>query len=143
MLPSSYTEFPCVVVHFCSPFCFTDSSRSASISHCFEYTGFRTWFLFYFFLALLGLCGCSCFPLVVVSSSCSPGAVRRPLIVGAPLVLEHGLQGERASEAAAHGLSSCGFQAVEHRLNSCCAWAQLIHSMWGLPGPRTEPVSPA
>ena len=83
-----------MVVHFCSPFCFTDSSRSASIPHCFEYTGFRIWFLFYLFLVLLGLCGCSCFSLVVVSSSYSLVALQKPLIVVASLLSEHGLQGE-------------------------------------------------
>ena len=32
---------------------------------------------------------------------------------------------------------------LEHRLNSCGAGAQLLHSMWHLPGSRVEPVSPA
>ena len=29
----------------------------------------------------------------------------------------------RTSVVVAHGLSSCGSQALEHRLNSCGAWA--------------------
>ena len=33
--------------------------------------------------------------------------------------------------------------APKHRLNSCGAQAYLLHSMWGLPGPGIEPVSPA
>ena len=41
------------------------------------------------------------------------------------------------------GFSSCGSQAPEHRLNSCGAWAQLLHSMWNLSGPEFEPMSPA
>ena len=43
------------------------------------------------------------------------------------------------------GFSSCGSQALERRLSSCGARAQLLHSMWDLPGPtvsRLEPVSP-
>ena len=41
------------------------------------------------------------------------------------------------------GLSSCGSQALEHRLRSCDARAQLPHGMWDLPGPGLEPVFPA
>ena len=41
------------------------------------------------------------------------------------------------------GLRSCSSQALEHRLNSCGAWAFLPHSMWDFPGPGTKPVSPA
>ena len=48
--------------------------------------------------------------------------------------MEHGLQ--------ARGLSSCGLWALEHRLSSCGAQAQLLHGMWDLPGPGFEPVSP-
>ena len=40
--------------------------------------------------------------------------------------------------------SSCGsMRALEHRLSSCGTRAQLLHSMWDLPGPGLEPVSPA
>ena len=41
----------------------------------------------------------------------------------------------------AHGLRSCGSQALEHSLSSCGAWALLPHSMWDLPRPGIEPVS--
>ena len=51
------------------------------------------------------------------------------------LVAEHGLQ--------AHGLSSCGSRALERRLSSCGARAQLLRGMWDLPRPGLEPVSPA
>ena len=51
--------------------------------------------------------------------------------------------GTRATVVVAHGLSSCGSQALEHRLSSCGARAQLLRGMWDLPGPRLEPVSPA
>ena len=39
------------------------------------------------------------------------------------------------------GFSSCGLWTLQHRFNSCGTWAQLPHSMWGLPGLWMEPVS--
>ena len=51
--------------------------------------------------------------------------------------------GTQASVAVARGLSSCGLCALERRLSSCDAWAELLHGMWHLPGPGLEPVSPA
>ena len=41
------------------------------------------------------------------------------------------------------GFRSCGSWAVECRLSSCGAQAQLLHSMWDLPRPGLEPMSPA
>ena len=41
------------------------------------------------------------------------------------------------------GLSSCGSWALEHRLSSCGAPAQLPHGIWDLPAPGIEPVYPA
>ena len=41
------------------------------------------------------------------------------------------------------GFSSCGSQALEHRLSSCDAQASLLCSMWYLPRPGLEPMSPA
>ena len=49
--------------------------------------------------------------------------VCRFLIVVDSLVAEHRLKGEGASGVVACGLSSCGFGALEHRLNSCGTWA--------------------
>ena len=51
--------------------------------------------------------------------------------------------GAQASIVLAHGLSSCGSQALEFRLSSCGARAYLLYGMWDLPGPRLEPISPA
>ena len=51
--------------------------------------------------------------------------------------------GAWAPVVVAHGLSSCGSRALEHRLSSCGARAQLLRSMWDLPRPGLEPVSPA
>ena len=50
--------------------------------------------------------------------------------------------GAWASVVVARGLSSCGSRALEHRLSSCDAWAYLLLSMWDLPGPGLEPMSP-
>ena len=41
------------------------------------------------------------------------------------------------------GLSSYGSQPLEHRLNNCGIWAQLLCGMWNLPGSGIEPMSPA
>ena len=51
--------------------------------------------------------------------------------------------GTQASVVVARRLSSCGSQALECRLSSCGARAQLLSSMWDLPGPGLEPASPA
>ena len=51
--------------------------------------------------------------------------------------------GSQASVVVAHGLSSCDSRALEHRLNNCGSWALLLCSMWNLPGPGIEPMSPA
>ena len=87
-------------------------------------------FIFYFFykfiylfLAVLGLRFCARH-----FSSCGERgplfiAVRRPPTIAASLVAEHRLQ--------------------TRRLSSCGSWAQLLRSMWDLPRPGLEPVSPA
>ena len=49
--------------------------------------------------------------------------------------------GTQASVVVACGLSSCGLRALELRLSSCGARAQLLRGMWDLPGPGLEPVS--
>ena len=49
--------------------------------------------------------------------------------------------GMRASVVVARGLSSCGLRALELRISSCGAWAQLLRGMWDLPRPGLEPVS--
>ena len=41
----------------------------------------------------------------------------------------------------APGLSSCGSQALEHRLSSCGTRAELFHGMWDLPGSGIDPMS--
>ena len=48
-----------------------------------------------------------------------------------------------ASVVVAHGLSSCGSQAVERRLSSCGTRALLLCGMWDLPRPGLDPASSA
>ena len=79
-------------------------------------------------------------------SSCSKWgllfvAVRKLLIAAASFVAEHRALGTRASVIVAHRLSSCGSQAVE--CSSCGTRALLLRSMWDLPGPGLESMSPA
>ena len=69
-------------------------------------------------------------------------AVRGILIVVASHCGARAL-GSWASVVAVRGLSSCGSWALEHRLSSCDARAQLLRGMWDLPGPGIKPVSPA
>ena len=51
------------------------------------------------------------------------------------------------SLVAVHGLlvvvASLVADVPKHRLSSCGTGAQLLHSMWDLPRPKIEPVSPA
>ena len=49
-----------------------------------------------------------------------------------PSVAEYGLQGARASGAAAQRLSKCGSQVPGRRLNSCGTQAEWLRGMWGL-----------
>ena len=41
------------------------------------------------------------------------------------------------------GFSSCGSWGLQHRLNSCDTWVEVLLSPWGLSGSGIEPVSPA
>ena len=89
----------------------------------FVFLFFKFVYLVILFLAVLGLRFCA-----RAFSSCSERGplfitVCGPLTIVASLVAEHGLQSRR--------LSSCG------------ARAQLLRSMWDLPKPGLEPVSPA
>ena len=84
---------------------------------------FLNLFIYLFIFAVLGLRFCA-----RAFSSCGERgplliAVRGPLTVAASLVAEHRLQ--------------------TRRLTSCGSRAQLLRSMWDLPRPGLEPVSPA
>ena len=116
---------------------------------------------------MLGLCCCSGSSLVVASGGYSLAMVHRLLIAVASLVAEHRLWGTQTSGLAAHGLNSCGFQALEHGLNSygfqalehglnsygfqalehglnsCGAWTLMLCRMWDLLRLGIKPKSPA
>ena len=89
----------------------------------------------YLFLVTLGFRCCA-----RAFSSCGQRGLLFVVVCGllialASFVAEHGLQVRR--------LSSCGSWALECRLSSCGALAQLLRGMWSLPGPGHELVSPA
>ena len=89
-------------------------SKELLVSMIFFISVFRFCFLktkkifFNLFLAVLGLHCCSGFSLVVASG-------RYSLVAVASLAVKHGLQVGQVSGVAAHGLCSCGSQALEHR----------------------------
>ena len=60
----------------------------------------------------------------------------------ASLSVEHQLWGAWAAGVAARGLSGCSPQALDRRLSSRATRAQPLCSLWALPGPGIEPVSP-
>ena len=81
---------------------------------------FNLFILFILFLAALGLCCCA----------------------RAFLQLRQAWATLCCSSRASHcgGFSCCGARALEPRLSSCGARAQLLHGMWDLPGLGLEPV---
>ena len=83
------------------------------------------------------------FSLVALSRGYSLVAVLRLVIVVASLVVKHRLWGTPAPVVVTCGLSSCGFQALEPRLDSCGSWAYLLQGTWDLPRSGVEPLSPA
>ena len=75
-------------------------------------------------LTVLGLHCCADFSLVAASKGSSPVMAQRLLTAAASLVAEPRSYGARASVAAACELSSsCGSQALDHRLSSSGAQA--------------------
>ena len=87
----------------------------------------------YLLLVVLGL-GCRAgFSLILASRASSPVVVQACSLWWL-LLLQH--MGSRV------GFSSWGTQALEPRLNSHGARAQLLCSTWDLPRPGNEPVSP-
>ena len=79
-------------------------------------------FIYYLFLAALGLCCCTWLSLVASSG---------------------GYPSLRSSGSRRMGFSTCGSWALECRLSSCDAWAQLLRGTWDPPGPGLKRVSPA
>ena len=49
----------------------------------------------------------------------------------------------QSTSSRACGPTSCGSQALEHKLSSCGTQAYLLCGIWDLPRPGIEPMSPA
>ena len=95
----------------------------------FKFIYFIYFWLFWVFVAVRGL------SLVVASGGHSSlrfmgFSLRWPLLL-------------RSTGSRRTGFRSCGSRALERRLSSCGARAQLLRGMWNLPRPGIEPVSPA
>ena len=122
-------SFRVQLIHLVQCFQVLSTLQHVSESHSFFLS-------IYVFLSMLSFCCCAGFSLVVASRGYTLVVVRGLLIVVASLVAEHGALGHA-------GFSGCGSWALEHRLNSCGPQAQLLRSMWGLPGSGIQPMSPA
>ena len=83
--------------------------------------------------------------LVVLSLHCCLGFSPVALSGGLLSSCDHGLLIEMLLllRSTHGGFSSCGFQALEHRLNNCGTLAQLLRGMWDLPRSGIKPMSPA
>ena len=91
-------------------------------------------FFVYFFLAMPGLRCFEGFSLVAESGDCSL------LTAVASLVAEYRLQSAQASVVAAHGLSSCGSWALEHRLDKLLVhWLSCFEACGILPDQGSNP----
>ena len=91
--------------------------------------------LIYLFLAVLGLHCC-----MWAFSSCGGWGI---LFVAMHGLLIRWLLLLRSTGSRLVGFSSCGSWALERRLSSCGTRAYLFRSMWDLPRPGLEPMSPA
>ena len=80
-------------------------------------------------------------------SSCGEQEPLFVAVCGLPIAMASGCGaqalGARALGIVARGFSSCGSWALEHRVSSCGARAELLRGMWDLPEPGVEPMSPA
>ena len=99
------------------------------------YQWFFVYFLTYLFLAMLGICCCSGFPLVAVSRGYSSLHCTGFLFQWLLLLWSTG--------SSPPSFSSCGSQALGHRLNSCGQQVELLRGMCDLPGSGMELESPA
>ena len=111
-------------------------SRCGPSFFCLGALVFYFW-LRWVFIAVLGL------SLVVVSRGYSSLWCVGFSLWWLLLLWSTGSRHTSSSVIVACGLSSRGSWALEHRLSSCGARAQLLCGVWDLPGPGIEPMSPA
>lgn len=112
---------------------------SCSTASC-SFSALLSWspVLFCFILAMLSLCCWVGFSLVTGSeATLLCGTWSSPF--GIFSCCGAWALGHRASVVVACGFSSCSSWTLE--LNSCGAWAKLLHGMWDLRGPGIEPTS--
>ena len=75
----------------------------------------------------------------MANGDCSQVAELGLLIAVASLVAEHRFQGTWASVVATRGLSGYSSRALQGWLHSCGTQAELLLSMWDLPGSEMNP----
>ena len=97
----------------------------------------------YLFMATLGLCCCAQAFFSCGERGATLHCGERSSHYGGFSCCGARALGTWASVVVAHGLSSCGSWALERRLRSCGARAQLLRGMWDLPRPGLEPMSAA
>ena len=98
--------------------------------HC-KVNSFLFFFLMFLFLVVLVFC-CACGLSLVVAGRGYSSLLCTGFSLWRLLLAEH----------MACELSSWGWLALGHRLNSCGSQAQLLCGMWDLLGPGIEPLSP-
>ena len=94
---------------------------------------FKKFYFIYLFLAVLSLCCCMGFLQLQRAGAglrlwYADFSLQRLLLLW-------------STGSRAYGLNSFGSWALEHRLYSCDARAQLLHNMWDFPGSEIEPMS--
>ena len=107
---------------------------------------FFIFLIIYLFLALLGLCCCLGFSIVVTGRGYSLVAVCRFLTLSLSFFFGGrggGLSCCKKWAVGCVGFTACGFWTLEHWFNSCGIQALLLDGMWDLPGSGIKPISPA
>ena len=109
--------------------------RTFHIKRIIQYVTFYVWLLIYLFGCLGSSLLCAGFLQLRRAGATLCCGAQASHCCGSSLLQSRG--------SRCTGFSSCGSQALEHRLSSCGARAHLLRGMWDLPGPGLEPLSPA
>ena len=88
-----------------------------------------------------GLCGCKDFSLIVVSRGYCTCGVRFSQCSSFSRCGTQAL-GCTGFSSCGTWLSSCGSQALEHKLSRCGTQNYLLHGTWDPPSPGIKPMSP-
>ena len=117
----SFIHFELILTYYSFFFTLTFKLNSYFIAYFTSFLileHFKMYLFICLFLAVLGPCCCTGFSLVEENGGYSLVEVCR-LLIAMAFAVEHRLQGTWVSVVSAHGLSSCGSRAPDHRLNSC------------------------